>query len=194
MISPSPSTSSPASTMTINPHPSTTVAIAGIARTYIAILLVYLLYYLLIVKIQRDRFGEVGRPYKASCTAYTSKAVNSDYVNISWIGPDGVIANDSSRITVIPTTSTSERYNHTSTLQFSYISEEDENTSYNCTASLSSGDHEPLSKSFTMNILTCKLACPALAIHLRNQVHYYHSKNTALSYMRRHNAAIFMAK
>ena len=114
-------------------------------------------------------------------------------MNIRWIGPDGVIANDNSRITVIPTTS--GRYIHTSTLQFSYISAEDENTSYNCTASLSSGDHEPLSKSFTMNILTCKLAYPAaLAIHLRNQVHYYRSKNTVLSYMCRHNAAIFMAK
>ena len=149
-------------------------------------------YNLLIVKIQRAGYSEVGRPYKASCTVYTGKEVNSDNVNISWIGPDGVIANDSSRITVIPTTS--DGYIHISTLQFSYVSEEDENTSYSCTASLSSGDHEPLSKSFTMNILTCKLAFPALAIYLRNQVHYYRSKNTALSYMCRHNAAIFMVK
>ena len=79
-----------------------------------------------------------------------------DNVNISWIGPDGDIANDSSsRITVTPTTT--DGYIHTSTLQFSYISEEDENISYNCTASLSPGGHEPLSKSFNMSNLMSKL-------------------------------------
>ena len=76
--------------------------------------------------------------------------MNSDNVNISWIGPDGVITNDSSRITVNQTTS--DGYIHTSTLKFSYISEEDENTSYNCTAS--PGEHESLFKSFTMTNLT----------------------------------------
>ena len=80
--------------------------------------------------------------------------MNSDNaMNISWIGPNGVIANDSNRITVIPTTS--DGYIHTSTLQFSYISEEDENTSYSCTASLF-GEHEPLSKSFIVTNLTSK--------------------------------------
>lgn len=74
---------------------------------------------------------------------------------IGWIGPDGVIGSDSSsRITVTPTTT--DDYIHTSTLQFSYISEEDENTSYSCTASLSSEDHEPLSKPFIMTNLTSK--------------------------------------
>ena len=98
----------------------------------------------------------MGRRHEINCTLYTGEAVNSSEVNISWIGPHGVIANESSRITVNRTTS--DGYIHTSTLQFSYISEEDKNTSYNCTASLS-GDHEPLSKSFTMTDLTSKLYC-----------------------------------
>ena len=75
-------------------------------------------------------------------------------VSISWNGPNDIIANESDRITVIPTTS--DGHIHTSTLQFSYISEEDEDTSYNCTASLS-GEHELLSESFTMRNLTSKL-------------------------------------
>ena len=95
----------------------------------------------------------MGRHHEINCTLYTGEAVNSSEVDISWIGSDGVIANESSRITVVPTTS--DGYIHTSTLQFSYISEEDENTSYNCTASLS-GDHEPLSKLFTMSNITSK--------------------------------------
>ena len=94
------------------------------------------------------------RSYEVNCTISTSKEINSDNVSISWIGPNGVMINESSKITVIPTTS--DGYIHTSTLQFSYISEEDENTSYTCTAALS-GDH--VSKSFTMTTLTCKLDC-----------------------------------
>ena len=108
---------------------------------------------LLTVELQNDYFKNqsVGKYHEVHCVFYTGEVVNSDNVSISWIGPNGVIANDSSRITVIPTTS--DGYIHTSTLQFSYISEEDENTSYNCTASLS-GDRESLSKLFTMNNLT----------------------------------------
>ena len=110
--------------------------------------------------MNRDDYGEVGRPYEVNCTVYTGTEVNYDNVNISWsrIRSDGTVINDSSdsnsRITVIPTTSNG--YIHTKTLRFSNISEEDENTSYNCTASLY-GDHELLSKSFTITILTCKL-------------------------------------
>ena len=96
----------------------------------------------------------MGKPYEINCTIYTGKAVNSDSVNISWIGPNGDIANESDRITVIPTTSNG--YNHTSTMQFLYISEQDENVSYNCTASLS-GEHKSLSKSFVISSITGKL-------------------------------------
>ena len=75
-------------------------------------------------------------------------------MNISWTGLDGVIANESDRITVHSTTS--DGHIHTSTLQFSYISEEDKNVAYNCIASLS-GENEALSESFTMTKLTSKL-------------------------------------
>ena len=97
----------------------------------------------------------MGRPHEINCTLYTGKVVNSDNVSISWNGPYGDIANESGRITVIPTIS--DGHIHTSTLQFSYISEEDEDTSYNCTASLS-GEHELLSESFTMGNLTGELS------------------------------------
>ena len=104
----------------------------------------------------------MGRHHEINCTLYTGETVNSSKVDISWIGPHGVIASESSRITVVPTTS--DGYIHTSTLQFSYISEEDENTSYNCTASLS-GEQEPLSKSFIITNLTSKLYCYHIATY-----------------------------
>ena len=98
----------------------------------------------------------MGRPYDINCTLYTGQVVNSNDVNISWTGPNGVIANESGRITVTPTTY-SDGHIHTSTLRFTYISEEDENTSYSCTASLLSGEHESLFESFTISNLTSKL-------------------------------------
>ena len=106
---------------------------------------------LLAVKLQIENNFEVGTPNKIDCIVYTVEYTN---VSISWNGPNGVIANESSRITVIPTTS--DGHAHTSALQFSYISEEDEDTSYNCIASLS-GEHESLSESFTMRNVTSKL-------------------------------------
>ena len=115
---------------------------------------IFLFIYILTVELQYDDHFEVGRAHEIICNLYTGKVVNSDNVSISWNGPNGDIANESSRIAVIPTPS--DGHIHTSTLQFSYISEEDENTSYNCTASLP-GEHESLSKSFTMNNLSSKL-------------------------------------
>ena len=110
---------------------------------------------MLTVELQYDDHFEVGRPHEINCTLYTGKIVNSDNVSISWNGPYGDIANESGRITVIPTIS--DGHIHTSTLQFSYISEEDEDTTYNCTGSLS-GEHELLSKSFTMRNLIGELS------------------------------------
>ena len=110
--------------------------------------------YSIAVELQYDDHFEVGRPHEIICNLYTGKVVNSDNVSISWNGPNGVIANESSRITVIPTTS--DGHIHTSILQFLYISEEDENTSYNCTASLP-GENESVSESFTINNLSSEL-------------------------------------
>ena len=97
----------------------------------------------------------MGKPYEINCTIYAGEAVNSDSLNISWVGPNGVIGNESNRITAITTTSNGYIHTSTSTLQFSYISEEDKNVSYNCAASLS-GEHKLLSKSFTMSNVTSK--------------------------------------
>ena len=105
----------------------------------------------------------MGRPHEIICNLYTGKVVNSDNVSISWNGSNGDITNENSRITVIPTTS--DGHIHTSTLRFSYISEEDENTLYNCTTSVS-GEHESLSKSFTMNNLSGKLNYHILCANL----------------------------
>ena len=106
------------------------------------------------VKLHYDYHFEVGRPHEINCTVYTGEVVDSDNVSISWSGHNGTIANESCRITVIPTIS--DGHIHTSTLQFSYISEEDENTLYNCTASLS-GEHGLLFASYYISNLTSKL-------------------------------------
>ena len=115
-----------------------------------------MLFNLFAVAIQNDdNFKVDSEPHEINCTLYTGEVTSSDNVSITWNGPNGVIANESSRITVIPTTS--DGHIHTSTLQFSYIKREDEDTSYNCTASLS-GEHESLSESFTMRNLISKFS------------------------------------
>ena len=87
------------------------------------------------MKIEKSEIQNVGEPHEIICVIHTAQLIKSDYVNISWVGPKGVItANENSRITVISTTS--DGHIHTSTLQFSYISEEDENTLYSCTGSV----------------------------------------------------------
>ena len=102
------------------------------------------------VELKYDDYFEVGKPHEINCTVYTAE-VDSNDVDISWFGPNGVITNDSSsRISVITDSS-----NYTSTLKFSYISMEEENSSYNCTAYLS-GEDQSLSKSFTISKLTSK--------------------------------------
>ena len=118
-------------------------------------------FHILAVELQYDDYFEVGRPHEINCSLYTGKVVNSDNVSISWNGPNGVIAKESSRITVIPTTS--DGHIHTSTLHFSYISDEDEDTSYICAASLP-GEHELLSESFTIRNLTGKLSLTCLYV------------------------------
>ena len=96
----------------------------------------------------------MGRPYDVNCTCTVYKQLN---LSVSWIGPNGtVVTNDSSRITTIfESTTSDDGYIHTSTLQFSYISEKDENTSYNC--NILSEEHVLLYKPFTMTNLTSEL-------------------------------------
>jgi len=70
----------------------------------------------------------LGDSYQIQCTAYTDEMVNPNNVTVNWIGPYGTITNDS-RLTITPTSSNGT--SHTSTLQFSYLSENDEGD-YNC--------------------------------------------------------------
>ena len=70
----------------------------------------------------------MGSPEVVNCTVSTVSGVESSSVMISWMGPGGVILNDS-RVTISPTTSSGNTY--TSSLQFTYLMEGDEGT-YTC--------------------------------------------------------------
>ena len=92
----------------------------------------------------------MGEPYEIQCKVQTDPQVHSDIVNITWVAPNGdtVVTND--RINVIPITSNGN--NHTSQLQFLYLSDEDEGlyvcsvTILNITDSMSFDLEEILSK------------------------------------------------
>ena len=70
----------------------------------------------------------MGSPQVINCTVSTVSGVESSSVMISWMGPGGVITNDS-RVTISPTTSSGNTY--TSSLQFTYLMEGDEGI-YTC--------------------------------------------------------------
>ena len=70
----------------------------------------------------------VGNHQVINCTVNTVSGVESSSVMISWMGPGGVITNDS-RVTISPTTSSGNTY--TSSLQFTYLMKGDEGT-YTC--------------------------------------------------------------
>ena len=71
----------------------------------------------------------VGSPQGIECTASTVSGVEFNSVTISWLGPDGNVITDSSRIIVNPVTSFSS--NFTSGLHFIYLMEGDEGI-YTC--------------------------------------------------------------
>ena len=106
------------------------------------------------VELQYNNDFKVGKAHEVNCTLYDY--TSSSDVSISWTGPN-VGTNESSRITVVPANSNGDI--HTSTLQFSYISEDDNNISYNCIAFLSAGNITlSYHKSFTISELTSKLS------------------------------------
>ena len=70
----------------------------------------------------------VGSLQVFTCTVSTVSGVESSSVMISWMGPGGVITNDS-RVTISPTTSRGNTY--TNSLQFTYLMEGDEGN-YTC--------------------------------------------------------------
>jgi len=67
----------------------------------------------------------VGRPYKISCPVFVSSELNPTF---TWTGPNGVITDDGRLIVV---TDISNDNASTSSVQFSYLKEDDEG-SYRC--------------------------------------------------------------
>ena len=70
----------------------------------------------------------LGDSYEIWCTAYTDEWINPNNVTVTWTGPNGTITNDN-RLTITPTISTGT--SHNSTLQFSYLNENDKGE-YSC--------------------------------------------------------------
>ena len=87
----------------------------------------------LTVDIQPVHNTAVGSPLKIHCSVDTADITNSDDVTISWTGPNGTTITNDSRLTITPTVSNGT--NHISTLQFSYLSEDDEGL-YECSTSV----------------------------------------------------------
>jgi len=114
---------------------------------------------------------EVGEPHKINCTIYT---INSDNVsNITWNGPNGTITNDDRNTTTFVNEPVNNINVYTSTLQFSNINEEDDGTSYDCTASLLNDKLQ--SKSISITTLDCKLisSCITCAFSYSSYVAMY---------------------
>ena len=74
----------------------------------------------------------VGDEAMIDCTVSTVSGVELSSVMIIWIGPRGVITNDS-RVIVSPTTSSGNNY--TSSLRFTYLMEGDNGT-YTCNVTI----------------------------------------------------------
>ena len=73
----------------------------------------------------------VGSPQDIQCTVSTVSGVEMSSVMISWMGPGGDTITNDSRVTISPTSGSGNNY--TSSLQFTYLGEEDMG-SYTCTA------------------------------------------------------------
>ena len=74
----------------------------------------------------------LGSPYEITCPIFASGTLNSTFI---WTGPNGVITDDDDddRLTVVTSdiTNTTSITTSTSSVQFSYLSEDDEG-SYKC--------------------------------------------------------------
>ena len=76
----------------------------------------------------------VGSSQNIQCTVSTVSGVEYSSVMISWMGPEGNIITNNSRVTISQTTS-SGNYMYTRNLQFTYLMEGDEGT-YTCNVSI----------------------------------------------------------
>ena len=93
----------------------------------------------------------MGSPQVINCTVSTVSGVEFSSVMISWRGPGGGSIISDSRVTISPTTSSGNTY--TSSLEFTYLMEGDEDT-YTCNVMIleTSG-----SQSTELQSLTSKL-------------------------------------
>ena len=86
-----------------------------------------------------------------NCTVSTVSGVESSSVMISWMGPGGVSIISDNRMTISPTTSSSNSF--TSSLRFTYLMEGDEGT-YTCNVMILDVSE---SQSVVLQSLTSKL-------------------------------------
>ena len=93
----------------------------------------------------------VGSPQVINCTVSTVSGVESSLVMISWMGPGGGSIMNDSRVTISLTTSSGNTY--TSSLQFTYLMEEDEGN-YTCSVMIL---ETVASQSIGLQLLTSKL-------------------------------------
>ena len=92
----------------------------------------------------------VGSPQDILCMVSTVSGVELSSVMISWMGPGGESITNDSRVIISPTTSNGNNY--TSSLQFTYLMEEDEGM-YTCNVTILEAT---ISNMITINNLTSK--------------------------------------
>ena len=92
----------------------------------------------------------VGSPQDIQCIVSTVSGVELSSVIISWMGPGGESITNDSRVTISPTTSSSN--NFTSILQFTYLMEGDEGM-YTCNVMIL---ETSISTFVSINYLTSK--------------------------------------
>ena len=90
----------------------------------------------------------VGLEKAINCTA-TLTSMTEDYVNFTWVTPDGVDIDDD-RVTILPTTVNGN--NHTSVIKFEYLMQSDVGT-YKCDIML---NNYTTSVSGKLKFLICK--------------------------------------
>ena len=103
----------------------------------------------------------VGSPQVINCTVSTVSGVESNSVMISWLGPGGIIDATNGRVSIGLVTDDGNSM-HTSSLQFTYLMEEDEGT-YTCNVMILEAS---VSQSVDLQSFTGKLLIPYNQLHL----------------------------
>ena len=98
----------------------------------------------------------LNKPLEIHCSVNTADITNSDDVTISWTGPNGTTITNDSRLNITPTVSNGT--NHICTLQFSYLSEDDEGL-YECRSSVLGYDGNKTT-SLNLSNFTSELIVP----------------------------------